>query len=88
MTIQEALKSGKKFRRRNWAEKSFLAYDPFDQRLIFYNGGVIMETEDSISPLEVLAEDWETIEDEYELNTKQQITRDLAKRMIEKSGIK
>lgn len=85
MTIQEAIKSSKKFRRRSWAENNFLVYDAFDQRLVFYSGGVMETMDDKLSPLEVLAEDWETIEDGHELNIRQQIARDITRNVIEKS---
>ena len=56
MTIQEAIESGKPFKRPKWTNECWtLADDIF----FFEEGKVEFESAEKFSPADILAEDWE-----------------------------
>lgn len=64
MTIQQAIRSGKKFRRPIWHQDNYLVYNfPFENVLTLYSG-IIRHEFYSLGADNILAEDWEIITEE------------------------
>jgi hypothetical protein len=56
MTIQEAIKSGKPFKRPNWTQECWTLTDD----IFFFERGIVnFESAEKFSPADILAEDWE-----------------------------
>ena len=60
MTIQEAIKSGKPFKRKGWREEMFAIAELDDDEWLFADGsGGVYYHPDELTPQDILAEDWE-----------------------------
>lgn len=61
MAIQEAIKSGKNFRRKTWPEDIFFTFNPTDAIIRLCQKDAVLEIDSRLSIKNVLAEDWELI---------------------------
>lgn len=73
MTIIEAVKSGKRFRRQTWVEDQWCS---LDEGLLFIEDSRTKTTSDRIHISEILADDWEVQEEKIEI-TKAQLANAL-----------